>query len=77
MAGAACLARHNLRVSMGIKVTFKDGIFEPLEDVKGVHPGETYTVSSDEKLNEIRETLGSLKAAEKSFEFSNNPADDV
>jgi len=43
---------------MGIKVTFKDGIFEPLEDVKGVHPGQIYTVFSDEELNEIRETLG-------------------
>ena len=62
---------------MGIKVAFKDGIFEPLEDVKGVHPGQTYTVFSDEELSETRETLGSLKAAEKSFEFSNNYADDV
>jgi len=62
---------------MGIKVAFKDGTFEPLEDVKGVHPGQIYTVFSDEELSEIRETLGSLKAAEKSFEFSNNYADDV
>jgi hypothetical protein len=61
---------------MGIKVTFKDGIFEPLEDVRGVHPGQTYTVFSDQELNEIRETLGWLKAAEKSFEFWNN-ADDA
>ena len=62
---------------MGIKVAFKDGIFEPLEDVKGVHPGQTYTVFSDEELNELRKTLGWLNTADKSFEFWNNPADDV
>ena len=50
MAGAACLSRYSLRVSMGIKVTFKDGIFEPLKDVKGVPPWQTYTVFSDEEL---------------------------
>ena len=61
----------------GHQVAFKDGIIQPLEDVEGVHPGQTYTVFSDAELNEIRETLGSLRAAEKSFEFSNNPADDV
>jgi hypothetical protein len=68
--------RYNLR-SMSIKVTYKDGIFEPLEDVEGVSPGQIYTVFSDEELGEIRETLGWLKAAEKSFEFWNNPADAV
>jgi len=34
-------------------------------------------VFSDEELDEIRETLGWLKAAEQSFEFWNNPADAV
>ena len=62
---------------MGIKVTYKDGIFTPLEDVKGVRPGQNYTVFSDEELGEIRETLGWLKAAETSFEFWNNPEDAV
>ena len=62
---------------MSIKVTYKDGVFEPLEDVKGARPGQRYTVFSDEELDEIRETLGWLKAAEKSFEFWNNPADAV
>jgi hypothetical protein len=62
---------------MGIKVTFKDGIFKPLDDVKGVDPRQTYTVFSDAELNEIRETLGWLKAAEKSFEFWNNADDAV
>ena len=62
---------------MSIKVTFRNGVFEPLEDVKGVRPGQRYTVFSDEELDEIRETLGWLKAAEKSFEFWNNSADAV
>ena len=62
---------------MSIKVTYKDGVFEPLEGVKGVRPGQNYTVFSDEEISEIRETFGWLKAAEKSFEFWNNPADAV
>jgi len=62
---------------MSIKVTYKDGVFEPLEDVKGARPGQQYTVFSDEELDEIRETLGWLKAAEKSFEFWDNSADAV
>jgi len=77
MAGIHATLRYNLRVVMRIKVTYKDGIFEPLEDVKGARPGQHYTVFSDEELDEIRETLGWLKAAEKSFEFWNNPADAV
>ena len=43
---------------MSIKVTFKDGIFEPLEDVGGVRPGQVCTVISDEELGEIVETIG-------------------
>ena len=62
---------------MSIKVTYRDGVFEPLEDVKGVRPGQNYTVFSDEELAEIRETLGWLKAADKTLEFWNNPADAV
>lgn len=34
-------------------------------------------VLSDEELGEILETIGWLKAAEKSFEFWNNPDDAV
>jgi hypothetical protein len=62
---------------MSIKVTYKDGIFEPIEDVKGVRPGQHFTVFSDDKLDAIRESLGWLKAAQTSFEFWNNPADAV
>ena len=60
-----------------IQVTFKDGVFEPLEDVMGVRPGQSYTVFSDEELDDIRGTLGWLKAAEKSYEFWNNASDVV
>ena len=62
---------------MSIKVTYKDGIFEPIEDVKGVRPGQHFTVFSDEELDAIRESLGWLKAAEKGHEFWNNAADEI
>ena len=63
--------------SMSIQVTFKDGVFEPLEDVMGLRPGQTCTVFSDEELDDIRGTLEWLKAAEKSDEFWNSAADAV
>jgi predicted DNA-binding antitoxin AbrB/MazE fold protein len=63
--------------TMSIRVAYKDGVFEPLEDATGVRPGQHYTVFSDEELDEIRETHRWLKAAEKSFEFWNNAADAV
>jgi len=52
-------SRGTMRVaSMSIQVTFKDGVFEPLEDAIGVHPGQHYTVFSDQDLHDIRGTLG-------------------
>ena len=62
---------------MSIKVSYKDGVFEPLEKVESAKPGIIYTVFSDEELRDIRETVGWLEAAEKSFDFWNNPADAV
>ena len=62
---------------MSTKVTYRDGIFEPIEDVKGVRPGQSCTVFSDGEFREIRETIDWLKVAETSFEFWNNPADAV
>ena len=62
---------------MSIKVAYKDGVFAPLEKVEGAKPDAVYTVFSDEELRDIRETVGWLKAAEKSFDFWNNPADAV
>jgi len=62
---------------MSIKVTYKNGIFEPIESAKDLRPGQHYTVFSDDELRELREAIGWLKAAEKSFDFWNNPADAV
>ena len=52
-------------------------MFEPLDKVEGAQPGAIYTAFSDEALRDFLETLGWLKAAEKSVEFWNNPADAV
>ena len=62
---------------MSIKVAYKDGVFEPLENVEGVKHGKIYTAFSDDELRDIRETFGWLKAAEKSFDFWNSPTDAV
>jgi hypothetical protein len=61
---------------MSIKVTYRDGVFEPVEDVTNVQPGQKYTAFSDEELAEIRSTIG-LNEAEGTFEFWNNPDDAV
>ena len=62
---------------MSIKLAYKDGIFEPIENVESVKPGHIYTAFSDEEIRDIRETLGWLKTAEKSFDFWNNADDAV
>lgn len=62
---------------MSIKATYSNGVFKPLDDVKGVSPGKVYTVFSDEELRDLRESMGWLKAAEKSFGFWNNEEDAV
>ncbi len=62
---------------VSVRVAYVDGVFEPLEPVEGARPGKEYTVFSDEELRDVRETLSWLKAAEASFDFWNNPADDV
>jgi len=62
---------------MSIKIAYRNGVFEPLEKVQGARSGAVYTAFSDEELRDVRETLGWLKAAEKSFEFWNNADDAV
>jgi hypothetical protein len=62
---------------VSIKVAYRDGVFEPLDNVEGAEPGAIYTAFSDEELRDFLETLGWLKAAEKSFEFWDNQADAV
>lgn len=74
----ANLVPHSIMGSgMSIKAAYRDGVFEPLDDVGGAKPGTIYTAFSDEELRDFLETLGWLKAAEKSFEFWNNAADAV
>jgi hypothetical protein len=63
--------------TMSIRAAYKNGVFEPLEDVEDAKPGAIYTVFSEEELRDIWETLGWLKAAEQRFEFWNNPSDAV
>ncbi len=48
-------------------MSYKDGVFAPLEQVEGVEPDAVYTVFSDEERRDVREPVGWLKAAEKSF----------
>jgi len=62
---------------MSVKAAYKNGVFEPLERVEDAKPGTVYTVFSEEELRGVREMLGWLKAAEKSFDFWNNPSDAV
>lgn len=62
---------------MSIRVTFTNGVFEPVGHMQNVSPGEGCTVFSDEELGDFRETLGWLKAMKKSFEFWNGAKDDV
>lgn len=62
---------------MSIKVTYRNGVFVPLEELKRLRPGQRCTVFSDEELAEICLTLGWLKLAEQNFQFWNNAADDV
>lgn len=62
---------------MSIKLAYRDGVFEPLDKVEGALTGAIYTAFSDEELRDFLETLGWLRAAEKSVEFWDNPADAV
>ena len=44
--------------AMSIKIAYRDGVFEPLDDVEGARPGAIYTAFSDEDLRDLLETLG-------------------
>lgn len=74
MAGAVFLLRYYLGIIMSIKVTYRNGVLVPVDDITNVHPGQNYAVYSDLELAEIRETIGP-KIADKTFEFWNNPDD--
>ena len=62
---------------MSVKAAYRNGVFEPLQKVEDAKPGKIYTVFSDEELHDLGEMFVWLKAAEKSFDFWDNPADAV
>ena len=62
---------------MSIKVEFSNGVFKPLENVENVPAGAVYTVFSENELRGLGEDVEWLKAAEKSFEFWDNPEDAI
>ena len=62
---------------MSIKAKYSDGVFMPLEEVKGATPGKIYRVFSEEELRKLAADLQWLKASEKSFDFWNNKEDAV
>ena len=52
-------------------------MFKPTSEVKGIVPGKSYRVFSDEELVELTEGIQWLKAAEPGFEFWDNDDDAV
>lgn len=60
---------------MSIRLRFRDGVFESLDDALDAKPGVIYTAFSDEELRDFVETLGWLQAGGQSFDFWNNAAD--
>ena len=60
---------------MSIRLGFRDGVFEPLDDAIDAKPAVIYTAFSDEELRDFVETLGWLQAGEQIFDFWNNAAD--
>jgi predicted DNA-binding antitoxin AbrB/MazE fold protein len=62
---------------MSIPARYENGVFRPLEEVKGAASGEVYRVFSAEELNGLKDELAWLKAAERSLEFWDNEEDTV
>ena len=62
---------------MSIKAKFRDGAFEPLQEVEEPTPGEVYQVFSESELRRLAAAVPWLKASEHSFEFWENEEDAV
>lgn len=62
---------------MSIAARYQDGVFQPLEEVKGAAKGQVYSVFSEEELRGIKDEFAWLRAAERSFEFWDNEEDGV
>ena len=57
---------------MSIPARYENGVFRPLEEVKGAAIGEVYRVFSEEELHGLKDELAWLKAAERSSGFWDN-----
>ena len=62
---------------MSIAARYENGVFRPLEEVKGAANGEVYRVFSEEDLHGLKDELAWLEAAERSFDFWDNEEDAV
>ncbi len=62
---------------MSIKAEYKNGVFQPVEEVSAAAPGKMYQVFSEDELRQLAQDLSWLKASERSFEFWENPEDAV
>ena len=57
---------------MSIPARYENGVFRPLEEVKGAANGEVCWVFSEKELHGLKDDLAWLKASERSFEFWDN-----
>ena len=62
---------------MSTAARYEDGVFQPLEEVKGAAKGRVYRVFPEEELRGMKDEFMWLKAAENSFEFWDNAGDGV
>lgn len=62
---------------MSIAARYENGVFRPLEEVKGARKGGVYRVFSQPELEGLKDELAWLKAAEPGFEFWDNEEDAV
>ena len=63
--------------TMSIKAEYRNGVFEPLEEVSNADPGKIYQVFSEDELRRLAGDLPWLKGSERSFEFWENQEDAV
>jgi predicted DNA-binding antitoxin AbrB/MazE fold protein len=57
---------------MSVPARYENGVFGPLEEVKGAANGEVYRVFSEEELHVLKDELSWLKAAERGSGFWDN-----
>ena len=62
---------------MSIAARYDNGVFKPLDEVRGAATGKVYRVFSEEELHDLKDQLAWLRAAERSFEFWDNEEDSI